>query len=232
MNTFSSILFLLLFPVLVFGQSDSLKNKCRYVTTERELQFYGGVQIPEFGKLNTTFKQFGYPALPRNYLSLGLGSLKFRNDRVTGLSLKGYNTTHSSDSFKSSVKSLDEEIFIGYRYLNRKALKMYSMFGLMYTQTSIRQTRQITDLNTFNAYLSHGGNQTEIRNNLFSASLSTHIVYEYKDRRRMIHQAGLRMGYSIPFYEFGWHMTGKKLSGGPKINPGGFYAMLLFAFKI
>ncbi|MBC7903478.1 MAG: hypothetical protein H7Y27_08640 [Gemmatimonadaceae bacterium] len=187
-----------------------------------------GAAFPALEKLNDELRSAGLEPGRTTYFSRGGGFYTIfpKLNIATLFNLSTYTATTESGNRSTAVRSTQVGTSLGYVVTGEKSFQFIPFVGLAYSFFGVRPTASNPAGGTgFSPYLSGNANQYHLSSNDWAGHVGLHFAKAGLGKTRMAQHAvlGLRTGYFIPVRSSVWKSNDTKLSGGPKINSGGFY---------
>jgi hypothetical protein len=190
-----------------------------------EIYWNIGAHSPYIQPLNDLIVAAGFPMLKTTSYSAGFSYVQFsKKDIVTEQELFYYNLQSKNDSLTSNMRNISYGFSLfGYRYMDRKKLKMFSTVGLIFNNSRVNVFENLSNDNSVASYLSGTANQHEMNTFNYNLNGTTHINYYISFKKSTTQLIlGARAAYYLPLTTTKWSMDNAKLNNGPKINPGGY----------
>ncbi len=219
--TLTKILFVIF---LFFNLSNQAISQDK--TSGGEGYFMIGMQKIDVKNLNTLLKQYNYPALDENYVSLGGGGYGIVNNFVIGGEGHGLiGSTISNANYKLNSSAGYGVFNVGYVIYHNYGLKIFPLIGFggggidltIYEKSSL-------DFNDI-MHNPKRGSSLSLGGLMFNLGLNGTYKLDFSGKDKG--DDGLLIGFSAGYTHFlklgNWTLFENEISGGPKIGISGFY---------
>lgn len=210
--------------------SDAAKNNSEFY-----LNASTGISAPGLSNFNTIIKDAGFLPFSSIYFSRGAGFFTtFPKARLASIfNFSTYSGSKKDGTNSNWIRSTQVGTSLGLLLKNSNGVQVIPYGGLVYSFFGARVSGNTTTGGSLNDYFESPANQHHVTNNEFLLNVGLHIAKvglgQSKLGEKML--LGVRAGYHIPLGNGSWKSDNAKLTDGPKINSGGFYANVLLGIK-
>jgi hypothetical protein len=210
--------------------SDNDKSKSEFF-----LNASTGISAPGLSNFNTVVKDAGFLSFTSVYFSRGGGFFTtFPKAKLASI----FNFSTYSGSKKDGVnsnwlRSTQVGTSLGVLLKNSDGVQIIPYGGLVYSFFGARVSGNTATSGSVSDYFESPANQHHVTNNEFLINVGLHIAKVGLGKSAVGQKLlfGARAGYHIPLGNGSWKSDNAKLTDGPKINSGGFYATVILGIK-
>jgi len=227
-----TVIMLFLLPNRAAAQKKELEELFKFIKKERVNAAYaiGGGNYLELSELNANLNERGFPRVPTNYFSYGVGGHFINHKLVFGveiLFLMERTTTEQTD-YNLSTSAKIMMVNFGHLIYWKKGLKMYPYFGAGYGRFKL-----ITAQNNIDSFDDignlHKSSESRFSNIVLNFGFATDyfLAYEPKKKGRNNIIIGLRVGVNFIPFRSTWKVNRIAVPDGPNIGINGPYIRVI-----
>jgi hypothetical protein len=226
------VIFIIFQPNRAAAQNKELQEIFKFIKKERVNAAYaiGGGNYLELSKLNTHLNDRGFPQVPLNYFSYGLGGHFINHKMVFGVELLFLNerTTTGHDDYNLSTSAKIMMLNIGHLVYWKKGLKMYPYLGAGYGKFKMITAQN--NIDSFNDIGNlHKSSESRFSNMVLNLGFGTDyfLNYEPKKKGRNNIIIGFRVGVNFIPFKSTWKVNRIAVPDGPNIGINGPYIRII-----
>lgn len=218
---------LLLGGVTIYGQTGNPDTKKNILVIHSSF----GVSAPILTNLNNELTPGGYLPLQKAYFSRGGGFyITFPKTGITTLfNFITYSGTKREDNKSTWARGTSVGTSLGYSIPPGNSIQLIPFAGVLYSFFGVRATADLPDNTDFSDYFRSSSTQHHASTNQFLLNYGIHIAKTNFGKSALSQRivAGIRIGYQSSLSKPKWSVNKTRLTDGPGINSGGFYAQVI-----
>lgn len=194
-----------------------------------------GFNSPQLNEFNKILAAEGLPQFRDFYFARGGGFYTiFPKARLASLfNFATFSGNKENGDESNWLRSTQVGTSLGFVATRSEKTQIIPYAGVVYSFFGARVSGDDVDNVSVSDYFGGDANQFHVSSNQFMGHVGLHISKVGIGDQRLLQKfvIGLRAGYYIPFGDSKWKSNNNKLTGGPNINPGGFYATFLLGLQ-
>lgn len=194
--------------------------------------FYGGIASVNAKSTNDMLNALALPLLKTDAPFCFGGSFYVGLHNPFFLDVSSLSMSKNSDRNGVGIKQTqgNYDINLSYTLLHTKAHFIYPSIGFGWQNNEFKLLVPAGNISFAQSLILPGNEKSYQNKNLHYINLKASYDYALDDQGNML--ASLRIGYRIGITNRDWKSNGDELANSPKMNAGGYYAMLGLTIKM
>jgi hypothetical protein len=216
------------FPVRAATQKVELNEIAKFIKKKRVNAAYaiGGGNTLDVSKLNLSLSERGFPEVPANYLSYGVGGHFINNKLVFGVELINLleRTTTAPTDYNLSVSVKFILLNFGHLIYQKKGLMFYPYMGAGYGRFKMLTAQN--NIDSFNDIsLMQKNSESVFSNMIFNLGFAGDYFLNYNSQKKGLNNViiGFRIGINFIPFNSTWKINRIPVPDGPQTGINGPY---------